>query len=46
MASHFARAWVVPCTDESFSDDDNYVVVASDREFDVPGAIAQVATGE
>lgn len=46
MASYFARAWVVPCTDESFSDDDNYVVVASDREFDVPGAIAQVAAGE
>ena len=46
MASRFARAWVVPCTDESFSDDDNYVVVASDREFDVPGAVAQVATGE
>lgn len=46
MASRFARAWVVPCTDESFSDDDNYVVVASDRGFDVPGAVAQVATGE
>lgn len=46
MASRFARAWVVPCTDESFSDDDNYVVVASDRGFDVPGAVAQIATGE
>lgn len=39
LACTFAHVWVLPCTDESFSTDDNYLVLATDSDHVFEGAI-------
>ena len=39
LATTFAHVWVLPCTDESFSSDDNYLVLATDADHEFEGAI-------
>lgn len=39
LATTFAHVWVLPCTDESFSTDDNYLVLATDTDHVFTGAI-------
>lgn len=34
----FGRVWVVPCVDETFSGEDNYLVIASDGAYDFEGS--------
>lgn len=38
LSERFAHVRVLPSTDEHFSDDDNYLVLASDEPFDVEGS--------
>lgn len=35
----FERVWVVPCVDETFSGEDNYLVIASDGAYDFEGSV-------
>lgn len=35
----FERVWVVPCVDETFSSEDNYLVIASDGAYDFEGSV-------
>lgn len=39
LATVFAHVWVLPCTDQSFSTDDNYLVIATDVDHAFKGAI-------
>ena len=39
LATAFKHVWVLPCTDESFSTDDNYLVLATDADHVFEGAI-------
>lgn len=39
LGREFASVHVVPCTDEALSDDDNYLVVATDGSYEFEGAI-------
>ena len=39
LATTFAHVWVLPCTDESFSTDDTYLVLATDTDHVFTGAI-------
>ena len=39
LQAAFAHVWVVPCTDDDFSSDDNYLVIASDGNHAFTGAI-------
>lgn len=35
----FERVWVVPCVDETFSGEDNYLVIAGDGAYDFEGSV-------
>ena len=39
LSTVFAHVWILPCTDESFSTDDNYLVLATDADHDFEGTI-------
>ena len=39
LARVFAHVWIVPATDEQFDGEDNYLLIASDAEYDVTSAI-------
>lgn len=39
LAREFAQVSVIPCTDNELSDDDNYLVVATDGSYEFAGAI-------
>lgn len=40
LRREFAEVHVIPCTDEALSDDDNYLVVATDGSYELSGDIA------
>ena len=37
-AAVFENVWIVPCVDEAFAGEDNYLVIASDAEYEFEGA--------
>ena len=41
LSREFAQVSVIPCTDNELSDDDNYLVVATDGSYEFTGAITQ-----
>ncbi len=41
LAREFAQVSVIPCTDDELSDDDNYLVVATDGSYEFTDAITQ-----
>ena len=39
LSAAFSHVYVIPCTDQDFSDDDNYLVIATDGAYSFSGAI-------